>query len=193
MVIDDALPAYDANRVEHVTVRAEPVRVYASLLEVDLRQASREGTGGSRALFAARDAPGELARRMRGRRPPPPEEPLKLEELDSEGTWVKLGEDFGKEFVFGAVGWMHGGEVVWRPIEASAYTRFKEPGSLKIAVNLSVQSFGVGRSVLSCEARARATDDRARRRMLLAWKAGSPAIRLAMRGSLNQIRRLSED
>jgi hypothetical protein len=191
MVIDDVLPAYDANRVEHVTVGAEPVRVYANLLEVDLMQARREGTGG-RAMFAARDAPGELARRVRGRRRPPPEEPLRLEELDSEGTWVKLGEDFGKEFVFGAVGWVHGTDVVWRPVEASAYTGFKEPGSLKIAVNLSVQSFGIGRSVLSCEARARATDDRARRRMLLLWRAGSPAIRVAMRGSLNHIRRLSE-
>ena len=191
MVIDDVLPAYDTNRVEHVTVRAEPVRVYANLLEVDLMQARREGTGG-RALFAARDARGELARRMRGGRRPPPEDPLRLEELDSEGTWVKLGEDFGKEFVFGAVGWMHGTEIVWRPVEASGYTRFKEPGSLKIAVNLSVQSFGIGRSVLSCEARARATDDRARRRMLLWWRAGSPAIRVAMRGSLNSIRRLSE-
>ena len=41
MVIDDVLPAYDANRVEHVTVGAEPVRVYANLLEVDLMQARR--------------------------------------------------------------------------------------------------------------------------------------------------------
>ena len=192
MVIDDVLPAYDANRVEHVTVGAEPVRVYSHLLEVDLMQARREGPGG-RALFAARDAPAELARRVRGRRPAPPDEPLRLEELEPEGTWVKLGEDFGKEFVFGAVGWMHGTEIVWRPVEASDFSRFKEPGSVRVAVNLSVQSFGIGRSVLSCEARARATDARARRRLLLVWRAGSPAIRLAMRGALNHIRKLSED
>jgi hypothetical protein len=191
MVIDDVLPAYDANRVEHVTVGAEPVRVYSHLLEVDLMQARREGPGG-RALFAARDVPGEFARRVRGRRPPPPGEPLRLEELDSEGTWVKLGEDFGQEFVFGAVGWMHGREIVWRPLKASDFSRFKEPGSVKVAVNLSVQNFGIGRSVLSCEARARATDARARRRLLLVWRAGSPAIRVAMRGSMNHIRKLSE-
>lgn len=191
MVIDDVLPAYDANRVEHVTVRAEPVRVYANLLEVDLMEARREGPGG-RALFAAREAPGAIAGLLRRGREQPQDDPLRLDALEEEGTWVKLGEDFGKEFVFGAVGWMHGTEIVWRPLQASEFVRFKEPGSVKVAVNLSTQSFGIGHSVLSCEARARATDDRARRRLQLVWRGGAPAIRVAMRGSLNHIRKLSE-
>ncbi len=192
MVIDEALPGYDANRVEHVTVGAEPVRVYANLLEVDLMQARRESPGG-RVLFAARGAPRELFRRIRREPAPEPEDPLRLEELDDEGTWVKLGEDFGKEFVFGTIGYLRGTEVEWRELGPGEYGDFREPGHFKVAANYSVQSFGIGRSVLSCETRVRATEERTRRRLLFQWRGASPALRLAMRGALNHIRKLSED
>jgi hypothetical protein len=191
MVIDEVLPEYDVNRVEHVTVGGEPVRVYAILLEVDLMQARRESPGG-RAIFAARGAPDRVRRRIRKQPPPPPVEPLRLEELDDAGTWVKLGEDFGKEFVFGAIGRLHGREVEWRPVETAEFADFGEPGHLRVAAAFSVQSFGIGRSVLSGEARVRATDEGARRRLLIQWRAASPAVRVAMRGSINHIRKLSE-
>ena len=191
MVIDDVLPAYDANRVEHVTIAAEPVRVYANLLEVDLMRARRESPGG-RALFTARSVPRELLRRVRRQPARVPEEPLRLAELKPRGTWVKLGEDFGKEFVFGTIGNLRGAEVDWRLLGAGEFAEFREPGHFKVAANYTVRSFGIGRSVLSCETRVRATEERTRRRLLIQWRGASPALRVAMRGALNHIRKLSE-
>jgi hypothetical protein len=191
MVIDDLLPEYDATKVEHVTVAAEPARVYATLLDADLMQAYR-GSRSMRALFAVRGAPAAIGRRLR--KQPPPSEPdaLKLQDLTEEGEWVKLGEDFGKEFVFGAIGRFWGGEMEWRKIQASEFTAFDEPGYGKIAANLSVRSFGIGRSVLSYEARTKATDDHARRRFMLYWRAVSPGVGIVLRGTLAYIRSIAE-
>ena len=191
MVIDDLLPAYDATKVEHVTVEAEPARVYASLLEADLTQAYR-GSPSMRALFAVRGAPSAIGRRIRKRPPPPEPDALKLQELTGEGEWVKLGEDFGKEFVFGAIGRFWGREIEWREIKAEDFAGFETPGYGKIAANLSVRSFGIGRSVLSYEARTKATDDRSRRRFLLYWRAVSPGVGIVLRGTLAYIRSLAE-
>jgi hypothetical protein len=191
VLIDEFLPGYDRTKVEHLTVEAEPANVYATLLEADLMQAYR-GSPAMRALFAARAAPSALARRLRREPRPPDPEALRLDALPDRGEWVKLAEDFGKELVFGAIGRFWGREIDWEEIEAAEFTRFDRPGYGKIAANLSVRSFGVGRTVLSYEARTLGTDEAARKGIGRYWLLVSPGIGMVLKGTLRYIKSLAE-
>lgn len=191
MVIDEVLPRYDKTKVEHVTVEAEPARVYAAVLEADLMQAYR-GSPTMRALFGLRGGPAAVRRRVRKEPPPPEPEALRIGEIPEEGEWVKLGEDFGSEIVFGAIGVFWGREINWEKIKASEFVGFDRPGYAKIAANLSVRSFGIGRTLLSYEARTLATDENARKALRRYWLVVSPGIGLVLKGTLRYIKSLAE-
>jgi hypothetical protein len=191
VLIDELLPNYDVTRVEHLTVAADPERAYEAMLEADLMRAY-EGSLTMRILFAAREAPAAVARRLRGMPAPTQPEALRLADLPQRGEWVKLGEEPGSELAFGAVGRFWGREISWREIEAAQFAGFAEPGYGKIAASLSVAPFGAGRSVLSYEARTAATDEAARAGIRRYWRLVSPGVGIVLRGTLAYLRTLAE-
>jgi hypothetical protein len=191
VILDQVLPEYDATRIEHLTADAEPARAYAALLDADLMQAYR-GSPSMRALFALREAPSALARRLRGEPPPPQPEALRLADLPDRGEWVKLGEEPGAELAFGAIGRFWGREIEWRRISAAEFRGFAEPGFGKVGASISVRDFGAGRSLLSYEARTLATDEEARRRFLRYWRLVSPGVGIVLRGTLSYLASLAE-
>ena len=191
MLIDEVMPSFDRTRIETLVVDAEPARVYSAIADADLLK-SGQASPGMRFVMGVRTAPAALVRRIRRQPPPPDPEPLRPTELPEEGEWVKLGEDFGKEVVFGAIGRFWGRDIDWRRIKASEFREFEEPGYAKIAANLSVRSYGTGRSLLSYEARTLATDERARRGFLRYWRLVSPGVGIVLRGALRYIKSIGE-
>lgn len=191
MLIDEFLPEYDRTKIEHLVVEAEPARVYAAILDADLIKAY-EGSPAMRVLFALRGAPSAIARRIRNQPAPPEPEAWRIDAMADEGEWVKLGEDFGTELVFGAIGRFWGRDIVWERISASDFKDFDAPGYGKIAANFSVRSFGIGRSLLSFEARTAGTDEAASRGIGRYWLVVGPGIGLVLKGTLRYIKSLAE-
>lgn len=191
MLIDELMPRFDRSKVETVIVEAEPARVYAAVVEADLMQAYK-GSPTMRALFAARGAPSAVARRVRKEPTPPEAEVLRLDALEEEGEWVRLGEDFGKELAFGAIGRFWGRDIDWETIRAEDFKDFDRPGFGKIAANFSVRSYGIGRSLLTYEARTVGTYPPASRGIKRYWVVVGPGIGIVLRGTLRYIKSLAE-
>jgi hypothetical protein len=191
VLIDELMPRFDRSKVETVIVEAEPARVYAAVVEADLMQAYK-GSPTMRALFAARGAPSAVARRVRKEPAPPEPVALRLDALEEEGEWVRLGEDFGKELAFGAIGRFWGRDIDWETIRAEDFTDFDRPGFGKIAANFSVRSYGIGRSLLTYEARTVGTYPPASRGIKRYWVVVGPGIGIVLRGTLRYIKSLAE-
>ncbi len=191
MLIDELLPRYDRSKVETVIVEAEPARVYSSVMEADLMQAYK-GSPSMRVLFAARGAPTAIARRIRKQPPEPAPEALRLDALDEEGEWVRLGEDFGKELAFGAIGRFWGRDISWETIRGEDFKDFDQPGFGKIAANFSVRSYGIGRSLLTYEVRTVGTYPPASRGIKRYWVVVGPGIGIVLRGTIRYIKSLAE-
>ena len=79
--------------------------------------------------------------------------------------------------------------IAWQPIDASSFTSFDSPGYAKIAASLSRRPYGDGRTLLSYEARTRATDETARGAFLRYWTFVSPGVGFVMRSLLALIAR----
>ncbi len=191
MLIDELMPRFDRSKVETVIVEAEPARVYAAVLEADLMKAYR-GSPTMRALFAARGAPSAVARRVRREPAPPEPDALRLDALEDEGEWVKLGEDFGKELVFGAIGRFWGRDISWETIRGEDFKEFRQPGFGKVAANFSVRSYGIGRTLLTYEARTAGTYPPASRGIKRYWVVVGPGIGIVLRGTVRYIKSLAE-
>jgi hypothetical protein len=191
VLIDELMPRFDRSKVETVIVEAEPARVYAAVLEADLMKAYR-GSPAMRALFAARGAPSAVVRRARRGPAPPEPDALRLDALEDEGEWVKLGEDFGKELVFGAIGRFWGRDISWETIRAEDFKEFRQPGLGKVAANFSVRSYGIGRTLLTYEARTVGTYPPASRGIKRYWVVVGPGIGIVLRGTVRYIKSLAE-
>jgi hypothetical protein len=191
VLIDELMPRFDRSKVETVIVEAEPARVYAAIVEADLMKAYK-GSPSMRALFAARGAPSAIARRVRRAPAPPEPEALRLDALEEEGEWVKLGEDFGKELVFGSIGRFWGRDISWETIRAEDFKAFDQPGFGKIAANFSVRSYGIGRTLLTYEARTVGTYPPASRGIKRYWVVVGPGIGIVLRGTVRYIKSLAE-
>jgi hypothetical protein len=191
VLIDELMPRFDRSKVETVLVEAEPARVYAAIMEADLMKAYK-GSPSMRALFAARGVPSAIARRIRKRPAPPEPEALRLDALEEEGEWVKLGEDFGKELAFGAIGRFWGRDISWETIRAEDFRDFDRPGFGKIAANFSVRSYGIGRTLLTYEARTAGTYPPATRGIKRYWVVVGPGIGIVLRGTIRYIKALAE-
>lgn len=184
MLIDKYLPHYDITEIQEVRVDTPPPVTYPAIRKTDLRDPVI-GT-----LFALRELPNRLARRLR-REPPPPEHggAFTFEDLATpEMGWVRLDEDPGVEFVVGAVGRFWHRDYGWRPIEADRFISFDEPGYAKLAVSFRVQPMGDGQSLLRYEARTGTTDESARTRFRRYWRIIRPGVAVVMRRALGRIR-----
>lgn len=188
MLIEQALPTFDAARTEHRIVAGDLTAVYDAVLHADFMRAWRESPA-VRVLFGARslaERTASAARRRRAAEPPPPAS-LRLADLTAHGEWVRLGEDPPHEIAFGAIGRFWGGETVWEEIDAADFGTFDRPGYARIACNFSVRPYGTRHALVSYECRTRATDADARRAFLRYWRPLSPFIGVVLRAQLGVV------
>jgi hypothetical protein len=178
MPLDEFLPRYDINEVHSTTTTAAPAAAMEAIRELTVREVPVLV-----ALMAIRSLPALLRRRRlstRGR----------LLDGFRDAGFVPLRED-ADEVVFGVVGrfWQADGGL--RRITPSEFGDFAEPGWAKAAFNLAVGEVG-GQTVVTSETRIAGTDEHARRRFRLYWRAIGPCSALIRVAWLRAIRRRAE-
>lgn len=193
MLIDRALSHFDFTRVEHEVVEGDPETTYAAVRRLDFMKVH------SPLMDAAtwvRGVPDKVARAT-GRRTEPPQELPSLTfdgMLVGEGAlpgWMSLGEDQPREIAFGAIGKFWQLDISWlepMPATPEEFTAFDDPGWGKIAANLSVRSYGEGRSLLSYEARTAMTDAASRTKFARYWTIVNPFVGVIMRATLHTVK-----
>lgn len=187
MLLDRFLPRFDVTEVHETRVLAPPAATFAAIRRADLRDPLIG------ALFAIRELPNRIARRVRGDAPPPAPRSFTFGDLATpEMGWVLLGEEPGVEFVVGAVGRFWRRDYGWHPVAAEAFPAFAEPGYARIAVSFRVERRGEGESLLRYEARTATTDEEARTRFRRYWRIIHPGIAIVMRRALGRIRAEAE-
>jgi len=183
------MPEWDATRIEHRVIGGTVAGVYDTALNVDFLDVARDNPM-VRVLFAARTA-GERAvssfRADQGAVELPPPASMRLADMETRGDWVRLGARVPEEFAFGVVGRFWAGKTVWETIDASEFATFDRPGFAKIGCNLSFWEYGPARTLVSYEARTRATDASARASFLRYWRVVNPFVGVVMRSTLRLI------
>lgn len=186
MLLDSLLPDFDATRIEHRVVPGTATDVYPIAIEVDFIEAVRRSQA-VRALFGMRGALEKIVATLRGTNgssETAEAESLRLNALPSQGEWVLLGDDPPREIAFGSIGRFWSGETSWERISSPEFAAFATPGFAKIGCNLSLRPYGTERTLVSYEARTKATDEAARRAFLRYWHIVSPLVGVVMRSTL---------
>ena len=180
MPLDEFLPAYDVNEIHSTRIAAPPDVVMAAVRSLTARDVPVLVV-----LMALRSLPA----RLRGRRAAPREGTI----LESflRGGFVMLAER-PDELVVGGVGrfWQASGSV--RPVEATDFAGFAEPGYAKTAFNMHALQARERGTLLTTETRIQATDDHARRRFRRYWRLIHPGSAALRRAWLRAIRRRAE-
>lgn len=196
MLLDEILPEFDATIIEHVVIDASTSAVYETAREMDFMQIRSPLLD---AIMSLRDAPMRLSRAL-GRRPTPrPQPTMRLADLldpvdgNSPEGWVGLGDEPGRELVFGAIGKVWKPDIEWKSVSAAAFRDFAEPDYAKLAVGFSIRGYGTNRTLLSYESRTAGTDDAARRKFLRYWWLIRPFVRFVMRAAVRTVKQLAED
>ncbi|MFW5946930.1 MAG: hypothetical protein ACOCUW_00445 [Gemmatimonadota bacterium] len=184
-LIDRFIPDPDFQESRELDVEAVPEEVLAAIKGTDLKDPVIS------TLFAVRDLPNRVARRLGGRSPEL--ENVAFTNIPDVGPgWVKLGEDQGRELVLGAIGRFWRRDYGARSFEPEEFAAFNEPGYLKLAVSSRVQPIGYDQSRLHYEARVEATDDEARRQFVRYWKVISPGNDVIVRRALQRVKAEAE-
>jgi hypothetical protein len=187
MLIDRYLPQFDVTEVHEVQMDAPPEVTYSAIRDADLRDPL---VG---ALFALRELPNRLARKLRGEPPPPAAKSFTFRDVATEEMgWVSLDENPGDEFVVGSVGRFWQRDYGWRPVAREAFVGFNEPGYAKLAISFSVRPNASGGTVLRYEARTATTDAAARMRFRWYWRMIRPGVAIVMRRALGRIKAEAE-
>ncbi|ULP42640.1 hypothetical protein [Mycobacterium lentiflavum] len=181
MLIESAVPTFDAMLAEHVVVAAAPPTTYQAARTLDLL------TVRTPLLVASMWIRG-LPARLRGQAAPNP--PRLVIAEDGLPGWVVLGERPDCEFAFGAVGKFWQPVIEWRDV--ADFTGFAEPGWGKIAANFSVAPYGESHTLLSYQCRTVTTDPVARQHFVRYWWLIRPFVAHIMRATLNTIRANAE-
>jgi hypothetical protein len=184
VLLDEMMPDWDATRVEHRVIAGPRTHVYETALDIDFLDVPRE-VPAVRSLFAVRSAGERLVAAARRVPPTPVEAPpsMRLRDMTSHGEWVDLGRDAGAEIAFGAVGRFWAGRTAWIELDAADFAAFAEPAFARIACNLSFRDYGP-QTLVSYEARTRATDAAARAAFLRYWRVVDLFVGVVMRGTL---------
>ena len=172
------VPAYDVIERHSIRVSATPAAAFDAALKVDMHDSPLIRAIIRLRAMAMGDSQDDAAR-PRGL----------LAETTSKG-WRVLAEIPGQEVVVGAAArpWLQ--NVTFRPIEPAQFAAFNEPGYVKIAWTLRVDSVWPDATVLSTETRAIATDEHARAKFGHYWRRVMPGV-VAIRWIL--LRRLKRD
>jgi hypothetical protein len=183
MLIDRYLPIYDVTLAYEATVHASTDETYHAIREADLRDPVIS------ALFALRELPMRLTRRLRGEAPPAPPARLTFGTISQNGPgWVVLAEEPGSELVIGSVGRFWQRDYGGRPVTEEEFASFAEPGFAKLVIGFSVRPDRLGGTVLRYEARTATTDATAYRQFHRYWRLIRPGVALVMRSALHRIK-----
>jgi hypothetical protein len=188
MLIEDALPEFDAVRREHAVISGSRDAVWSAVVCADFLDAWRDNRVVA-ALFGMRSAAERAVSAVQGRdyTEPPVPESLRLADMEHSGEWVLLGEDPPREIAFGAIGRFWAGETAWLDIDADDFAAFDKPGFARIACNFSLRPYGRAATLVTYEVRTQATDCASSRAFLRYWKPLSPFIGVVMRSQLTVI------
>ena len=187
MLIDRYLPRCDASLEFETTVDAPAGEVYRAIREADLRDPVIS------ALFALRELPQRLARRLHGQPPPPAPPRVTFGTVIQDGPgWTLLAERPDQELVVGSVGRFWERDYGGRPVTAEEFAEFAEPGYAKLALDFSVRPGPTGETILHYEARTLTTDEAARRKFRRYWRLIRPGVSLVMRAALHRIKLTAE-
>jgi hypothetical protein len=167
-LLDRFMPAYEVVERHRLRVSAPPGVAYQVACDVDLQRSPL-----IRAIFFCRE-------RMKAARRDASVHPRGLLAFTKSLGWGVLAEVPGREIVVGAVTEPWQPNVVFSAIEPHRFAAFDDPGYVKIAWTIRVDSIGPGESLLRTETRVVATDSVARRRFRRYWAIYSPGI-LAIR------------
>ena len=184
-LIDRFIPDPDFTETRELEIEAVPDEVLAAIKATDLKDPVIN------TLFAVRDLPNRLARKLGGG--DAGLENVSFTNIPDVGPgWVELGEEEGKELVLGAVGKFWRRDYGARDVAPEDFAGFDEPGYLKLAVSSRVAELGYDQSILHYEARAEATDDEARRQFVRYWKVIAPGNDVIVRRALHRIKAEAE-
>ena len=175
--LDRLMPIFEVAERHEVPVRAPPSVTFAAAQTLDLQQAPVV-----HAIFAGRQlllASGDTATAH-----------LTLGELEAMG-WARVAET-PREIVFGAITQPWQSNVTFRPLPPDEFAAFDQPGWVKIAWTLAVDSLAPGRSRFRTETRVVTTDAEARRRFRRYWAAFSPGIVLIRWQTVRLVRAQAE-
>lgn len=177
VTIDDFAAESDFEAVEHLVVNKAPDAMYSALRNLD--------------LLTIRSSTADLAMWVRGlperlKRRVPPRQPTRLtyDDLVSSGDWVLLGEQPGREVIFGAAGRFWTPIVRWEQVEAEQFTEYGKPGRGKIFSSLSVRPYGRSSSLVTYDIRTVLNDPITHRIFKLYWVVVKPFVRAIMRATV---------
>lgn len=186
MLIDRYLPTFDVSHICEESVAAPPEAAFTAIRETDLRDPIVDF------LFALRELPLRLARRLRGEAAPAAAPQVTLGDVKQLGPgFVLLAEEPGAELVVGAVGQFWRRDYGGKLVSADEFIGFQEPGYAKLGMSLSVRPAGAG-SIMTYEARTATTDDGARRKFRIYWRLIAPGVALIMRRALRRMKARAE-
>ena len=192
--IDEVMPRFDANVVQHVVVNAGPRETYQAVLDADLMDNRL-----THVMVIARDLPNRLrARREPAGEPQPYAGPdqrpaFRMRDMTGEGSgWVVLRDEPGVELLAGLVGrfWRRDYGIV--QVSPEEFASFDRPGYAKTVAGFSLHPHGEGRTLLTYESRTVSTDAAARRRFAAYWLVLRPFVRQLLRGALVSMKRHAE-
>jgi hypothetical protein len=192
--IDEVMPRFDANLVQHIVVNADPRATYQAVLDADLMDNQL-----TRLMVIARDLPNRLRPRTSpaAAPPSPPQQDQRptFRMRDAAGAsseWVQLRDEPGVEWLAGLVGqfWHRDYGLVTIPPEQ--FASFDRPGYAKTVAGFALHPHGEGRTLLTYESRTVCTDAAARRRFAAYWLVLRPFVRLMLRGALVSMKRHAE-
>ena len=167
-LLDEHVPRYDLFAREHRVLAVPPERVWPSLRPLlEDPPSVLEETG-----FPVRVRAGVA----------------NFDEVLSTACWVRLGRD-EREVVLGAAGRFWTPFMDWQRLSADEFVTFSRPRRATIAVAVSVRPYTGGRTLLSFEARVRATDAIAFRWADWYWHAIRPSARLTIQDLLRALER----
>jgi hypothetical protein len=188
--IDEVMPRFDVNVVQHIVVNAGPQETYRAVLDADLMD-----NRVTYLLTTARDLPNRLRHRSTSAEPDPQPERATFRMRDAAGPdseWVVLHDEPGVEFLAGLVGQFWHRDYGLVPLSPEDFAGFDRPGYAKTVVGFSLHPHGESRTLLTYESRTVTTDAAAHRRFAAYWLVLHPFVRLLLRGALVSMKRNAE-
>lgn len=177
VTIDDFAAEFDFAAAEHLVVDKRPDAMYSAIRNLDLL--TIHSRVADLAMWA-RSLPERLRRRV------PPRQPTRLtyDDLVTSGDWVLLGEQRGREVIFGAAGRFWTPIVRWETAEVEEFARYGKPGRGKIIASFSVRPYGRDKTLMTYDIRTVLNDPITRLVFGLYWWTVKTFVRAIMRATM---------
>jgi hypothetical protein len=174
------MPLYDVVERHRVRVAAPAAIVFSAACDLNLRQSAIV-----RAIFKSREL-------ILGGKPEETTPPLGLVAQAKEWGWGVLAEQPGSLIIFGGVTQPWLANPIFRALPPDEFAAFHEPGYVKIAWTLRVDSLDATKSVARNETRVITTDAVARAKFRRYWAFMVPGIIWVRRIALKLVKAEAE-